>query len=171
MPGPQALHLPGPPRGRATSALALRRRSDRLLALTDAVVAVAASYACGVLLHRDITVSWAGYALVSLTTVLTGRWLGLYRRAALRPGSALLEPAVGTALAGAAAAVVVVADVAAGAGVRLGRAGRRRPAGLAGPGAPGRWRTRAARSCRWASASSGTRCSATRLGCVGWSPT
>ena len=36
MPGPQALHLPGPPRGRATSALALRRRSDRLLALTDA---------------------------------------------------------------------------------------------------------------------------------------
>jgi glycosyltransferase involved in cell wall biosynthesis len=129
MPGPQGLGrvvAPSPPtsapakssgsRARAgrrtpqpTANLALRRRSDRLLAVVDAAAAVGAAWAAGALLHRTITVAWSGYALIALTTVLAGRWLGLYRRAALRPGSNLVEPAVGTAgVAGAAATLVVL---------------------------------------------------------------
>ena len=109
MPGPEALRpVPRPAAARATNALALRRRSDRLLGLVDAAAAVAAAWAAGALLHRDITVVWAGYLLIAVVTVLAGRWLGLYRRAALRPGSNLIEPAVGTAAAGGATAVLVV---------------------------------------------------------------
>ncbi len=110
MPGPEALRPWTAPTatGRAASSLALRRRSDRLLAALDATAAVVAAWSAGELLHRTITVSWSGYALIALVTVLAGRWLGLYRRAALRPGSNLIEPAVGTAAAGGAAAVLVV---------------------------------------------------------------
>ena len=109
MPGPEALSVLTPaPSRRVASALALRRRSDRLLALADSVLAVAAAWFAGSLLHRDITVAWSGYALVATVTVVAGRWLGLYRRAALRPGGATVEPALVTAVAGGAAAVVVV---------------------------------------------------------------
>ena len=99
----------GRPTPHPTANLALRRRSDRLLAVVDAAAAVAAAWAAGALLHRTITVAWSGYALIAMTTVLAGRWLGLYRRAALRPGSNLVEPAVGTAgVAGASATLVVL---------------------------------------------------------------
>ncbi len=109
MPGPEALRpVPRPAARRATTALALRRRSDRLLGLVDAAAAMAAAWAAGALLHRDITVVWAGYLLIAVVTVLAGRWLGLYRRAALRPGSNLIEPAVGTAAAGGATSLLVV---------------------------------------------------------------
>ena len=56
MPGPEALRpfapASAPTTGRATTALALRRRSDRLLAAADAVTAVVAAWAAGELLHR-----------------------------------------------------------------------------------------------------------------------
>ena len=92
----------------AASGMAFRRRSDRLLAVVDAAAAIAAAWAAGELLHRTITVAWSGYALIAVATVVAGRWLGLYRRAALRPGSNLVEPAVGTAAVGGAAATLVV---------------------------------------------------------------
>ena len=63
----------------------------------------------GDLLHRTITVAWTGYVLIAATTVLAGRRMGLYRRAALRPGTRLVEPAAATAAAGGAVAVGVVA--------------------------------------------------------------
>jgi glycosyltransferase involved in cell wall biosynthesis len=88
--------------------LALRRRVDLLLALVDTVVVVGASHLAGGMLHRDLTVRWWGYAMVAAVAVLTGRALGLYRRAALRPGTKLTEPALGTALFAGAASIVVV---------------------------------------------------------------
>ena len=98
----------GASRGRVASSVALRRRSDRLLVTLDSVLAVTGAVIAGNLLHRTITVAWTGYLLVALATVLAGRWLGLYRRAALRPGSRLAEPAAGAAAAGGAAAALVV---------------------------------------------------------------
>ncbi len=108
MPGPEAIRPPVTASARARSSLALRRRSDRLLGLVDAAAAVGAAWGAGALLHRDITVAWTGYALIALVTVVAGRWLGLYRRAALRPGTPLSEAAVATAALGGAAAVLVV---------------------------------------------------------------
>ena len=94
--------------GRVAASVALRRRSDRILAAVDAALAVAGALLAGDLLHRTITVAWTGYVLIAAATVLGGRWLGLYRRAALRPGSRLTEPAAGTAAVAGAVAVAVV---------------------------------------------------------------
>ena len=99
------------------SRLALRRRADLLLACIDAALVVLACRLAGAMLHRDLTVSWWGYASVAVLVVASGRALGLYRRAALRPGTRLTEPALGTALVGGAAATVVVRLSPAGPGV------------------------------------------------------
>ena len=93
---------------RVSGRVALRRRADLLLAVVDVALVVVASRLAGSLLQRDLTVRWWGYAGVAAVVVVVGRALGLYRRAALRPGTTLTEPALGTALAGGAAAAVVV---------------------------------------------------------------
>jgi len=93
---------------RAATGLALRRRADQLLLVLDAAGSVIVARLAGELLHRTLTVAWPGYVFVAFVTVVAGRWLGMYRRGALRPGTKLLESAVGTAAAGGLAAVVVV---------------------------------------------------------------
>jgi len=102
---------------RVLGRLAMRRRIDPLLVAVDIVLAVGMARVAGGLLHRDITVRWWGYVAIAVVTVFTARALGLYRRAALRPGTSLVEPALGTALVGGATAAVVVAISPPGPGV------------------------------------------------------
>lgn len=102
---------------RASGRLALRRRADALLAVVDVVLVVVACRLAGSMLHRDLTVRWWGYLAVAAVAVVAGRALGLYRRAALRPGTKLTEPALGTALAAGVAGLVVVRLSPAGPGV------------------------------------------------------
>lgn len=95
---------------RLGSRLALRRRSDWLLAVLDTAVVAVVLLVSARLLHRDITVAHGWYPVLALGVVLTGRLGGLYRRAVLRPGAALAAPAM---WAGSAALVITLGAVAA----------------------------------------------------------
>jgi len=95
---------------RWTRHVVMRRRSDWLLALLDvAVTLAAAGVARSLLVGRDWTIEPWGLVLLAAVVVVCGRAVGLYRRAALRPGSALLEPSAGTALVAGLVAATVVA--------------------------------------------------------------
>ncbi len=86
----------------------LRRRSDWLLAVLDLGVAFAVALLAGKVLGRTLTPPLWSYLVLGAVVVLAGSGSGLYRRAALRPGTSLLEPAVTAALVSTVVAVVIV---------------------------------------------------------------
>jgi len=100
---------PAPAPRSVAARLALRRRSDWLLAAVDVTSTVVVLLAVQDMLHRAMTLSRAWYAVLAVAVVLAGRSAGLYRRAALRPGTPLASQAALTGAATGALALLAVA--------------------------------------------------------------
>lgn len=88
--------------------LALRRRSDWMLAVVDVATVITVLATAERLLHRAITVHPGWFVALAVGVILTGRLSGLYRRSALRPGTPLAGPAMSTGAAALVLALIAI---------------------------------------------------------------
>jgi glycosyltransferase involved in cell wall biosynthesis len=99
------------------AALYVRRRSDLVLLVVDTVTLVLVLIGVQRILHRNMTIGGPWLVAIVVTTVLTARASGLYRRRALRPGARLSGPAFTTGVAAAAVAMAALLVSPSGPGV------------------------------------------------------
>src|SRR3954451_18900902 len=77
--------------------LRMRRRTDWLLAVLDALTVIVVIWGVDRMLHRAMTPARFWSVAIVLAALLGARTSGLYRRRALRPGAHLAGPALSTA--------------------------------------------------------------------------